>query len=132
MKILSKTLPDERWIYIKIKPEDPYRSRVGYFEENNYRFYCIEELKIFLSSQGRAYQQTLWNSILRSDIHPVQEPAYCYLKQFPQEEGLVKFEEDPVDSIIRPLEPVRGRTLDRLAILRSNLQQGTVIEEGHS
>lgn len=69
---IPKSGDGERWIYLHITPEDPYRSQVGFFEQRGSRWYRIESLQIYLSSMGRAYQQTEWDQVLEPNIHKVQ------------------------------------------------------------
>lgn len=124
----------ERWLYMYVTPEDPYRSRVGYFEDNGHRFYQIERLEVFLSSLGRGYQQTSWDQILEPDIHLVRKPAVAYLKHLPPDEAVTKFDHelDIEEVLIEPFQPLRGQTLERLAFFRSAMKSGEVIPGYHS
>ncbi|MBI2327758.1 hypothetical protein HYU92_05575 [Candidatus Curtissbacteria bacterium] len=127
-----KTAKGEKWLAFKINPEDPFRSKVGYFTEEDQRFYATQALEIFLSNLGRAIQRVIWAQTLAPDAHGRQQEFYSYLKEYPRDEDAVKFSDDPEGKVVEDFEPMNGQSRERLEFLLSQVQQGNILERNHA
>lgn len=115
----------EIWIEIQINPKDPYKPQLGIFSQKDIDFYYSEALIIYISNQGRAFEITTWDMILKPDAHEIQNPRrFSYLNGYPKPEEIqVKFilEPEPLMDNTEPFQPLKGESLERLDYLLENI-----------
>lgn len=131
----QETREGEEWIQLTVDPKNPYTPRLGihtakgtHYEGGERDFYFTEGLNIFLSNQGRAYEDTWWVNVLDPDIHPNnQHPYYSYLKRYPKSEEIqIKFTDEPEERYTESFRPLKGQNLERLDFIVKQVQSGNI------
>ena len=127
----SPTQEGERWIVFDITPRDPYNSPVGFWDDKllngrKYRGFTTEALHLYISSQGRAYEDVEWDVTGKPD----ETQLLSRLKKLPDEEQAIRLEKEPIrDQLIVPLNKISGASLERLLALRKKIARRKTLED---
>lgn len=127
---------DERWLEIRVRPKDPYRPifgqhvfsmhPTGNLETKHY----VNCLTIYLSSEGRAYENTSWTYYM--DQGYSKYSTYPTIRKMPPEAEIHELSEDEADSFEMEsssgLEPLSSQNIERLRFLQIQAQAGNLIE----
>ena len=127
---------DERWLEIRIRPKDPYRPILGQRvhilepsgtpETRNY----VDCLEIYLSSEGRAYENTSWTYYMASGYSKYS--TYPTIRKMPADAEIHELSEDEADSfemgLGSNLEPISSQNIERLRFLQLQAQAGNLID----
>ncbi len=122
----------EKWIQIRVRPDNPYRlvvgvhpAAIGGMTQDDY---YVRSMNIYLSNKGKAFEEPVWGSALAPDFHSVQHPSILYLKQYPRSEDIqTTLTQEPMGEGIAPLQPLNGHSLERIADLLRKAQSNQVI-----
>lgn len=132
--IESKSLKSNKgeiWIVIEVWPKNPYSPKLGILSFRDTEFYYTEQVGIYLSNLGRAFEETTWNEVLKPVDYETQLHHFSYLKRYPKPEEIqVKFTEDPDPwmDFTEHIQPLKGYTLERLDFLLMKVKRGEIIE----
>lgn len=127
--------PEEEWIEIHVTPKNPYNPKLGFHSHGKTKDYYTEELRIYLSSNGHAFEETVWTDIKVFDHH-TSLPSYSYLKREPMPEEIqTRLTEEPdpddtkptVNAFVEHLKPLEGGNLERLDSLMRKIQTGQAV-----